>query len=183
MFGLRQEGDGWKTNSHVDEGKISPRPVSTQIPLTSGHLQLCASRRWIFDSLVLLPRWRMFGECSFPGSLIPSNHRNELSLVLLLYVWMFACMHVCVLRARLEPVEARTVYQIPWTGITGGFKPPCGWQERNTCSLQGQQMLLVKELSLQPLEQTSFLYFLRLENVYFYVGRRGVYVSMCVQTD
>lgn len=44
-------------------------------------------------------------------------------------------------------------------------------------------MLLINELSLQPLEQTFFLYFLRLENVYFYVGQRGVYLSMRVQTD
>lgn len=49
MFGLPQEEGRWKTNSHVDEGKISSGLVSVQIPSTSA-ISSSLPTDWIFNS-------------------------------------------------------------------------------------------------------------------------------------
>lgn len=59
-----------------------------------------------------------------------------------LFIFLFACMHVCAPSASLVPMEIRRQCRSPGTGVIGGHQPLCRFWELNPGPLQKQQELL-----------------------------------------
>lgn len=135
--------------SSVDEWKLSFRPQSVQMPfIFIGCLHLFTNRPGISDSLVLLPRWRVFGKCCFRTSLILSYHTNIDSNILIIHTliqtFLLLLFYACECLLARIPVYYTHVWspQKPERaircGITGGYKLPCGGQEPNKNTSQEQ---------------------------------------------
>jgi hypothetical protein len=64
----------------------------------------------------------------------------------------FACLHVCVPLPCPVPTEVWREHQMPGTGVTGGCRLPCRWQEPN---LGAAPLLLPAKPPLQPSSYSS----------------------------